>query len=108
MNMTWTPETDEDYDQLQGHAVYGPDGLVIGTIDQVMHPLDEDVSVAQGQHFFVVKVERALIGVLHTDDLYVPEKAVRSISEDRVVLETTRERLPDRHWSSPPEAYRRS
>jgi sporulation protein YlmC with PRC-barrel domain len=106
--MTWTPQTDQDYNRLQGYAVYGPDGLKIGTIDQVMHPLDEDISVAQGQHFFVVKVERALIGVLDTDDLYVPEKAVRSVSEDRVVLETTRERLPDRHWRTPPTEYRRS
>jgi hypothetical protein len=108
VNMTWTPVTDEDYDRLHGYDVVGPDGLIIGTIDQVMHPLDEGESVARGRHFFVVKVERGLMGVLHTDDLYVPEEAVESVSDHRVVLETTRERLPDRHWSTPPTAYRRS
>ena len=106
--MTWTPVTDEDYDRLHGYDVVGPDGLIIGTIDQVMHPLDEGESVARDRHFFVVKVERGLMGVLHTDDLYVPEEAVESVSDHRVVLETTREQLPDRHWRTPPTAYRRS
>ena len=38
----------------------------------------------------------------------VVQEAVESVSDHRVVLETTRERLPDRHWRTPPTAYRRS
>lgn len=106
--MIWKPEADEDYDRLRGDDVYGLDGPRIGTIDQVMHPLDEDGSVAHGRHFFVVKVDRALMGVLNTDDLYVPEMAIRSVSDDQVVLDTTREQLPERHWRQPPTEYRRS
>jgi hypothetical protein len=107
-NMTWTSVTDEDYDCLHGYDVVGPDRLIIGTINQVMHPLDEGESVARCRHFFVVKVERGLIGVLHTDDLYLPEEAVELVSHHRVVLEITRERFPDRHWNTPPTAYRRN
>lgn len=98
--MTFNPQTHEDYDRIKGFDVYSADDEKIGTIDQVLHPADE-MPKARGHHVFLVK-PGTLGSLAGADDMYVPENAIKMVGEDRVILETTKDRMNSMDWSQPP------
>jgi rRNA processing protein Gar1 len=98
MRSTWNPNTHDEYDALKGLDVFTADDEKIGTIDEVLHPADG--STAPDQHFFLVK-PGMLDKLSGEDEMYVPATTVQLVSEDRVVLETTKARVGATNWSAP-------
>jgi rRNA processing protein Gar1 len=98
MSSTWNPSTHDEYDALKGKDVYTADNEKIGSVDEVLHPASG--STARGEHYFLVK-PGMLDKLAGQDELYVPATSVRMVSEDRLVLETTRDTLDAGNWSRP-------
>ncbi|CAN5568811.1 hypothetical protein BH23CHL2_BH23CHL2_08370 [soil metagenome] len=98
MTSTWNPSTHDDYDALKGSDVFTADDEKIGTIDEVLHPAND--STAPNHHYFLVK-PGMLDKLVGEDEMYVPATMVQMVSEDRVVLETTQDRLESTDWSAP-------
>ena len=107
MSTTWNPTTHDDYDALKGKDVFTSDDEQIGTVDQVLHPAND--STARDQHYFLVK-PGMMDKLAGQDELYVPATTVQMVSEDRMILETTKDRVRDANWSKPrnDDTFRRS
>lgn len=98
MSTTWTFNTHEDYDALKGKDVFTADDDKIGTVDEVLHPAND--STAPDQHYFLVK-PGMLDKLIGEDELFVPATAVQFVSEDRVMLQTTKDAVKSVDWSPP-------
>lgn len=107
MSGTWNPSSHDEYDALKNKDVYTSDDEQIGSIEEVLHPANN--STAPDQHYFLVK-PGMLDQLTGEDELYVPATEVQLVSEDRVVLETSKDRLESRDWSPPRNvnSFRRS
>jgi sporulation protein YlmC with PRC-barrel domain len=106
MSSTWNPTTHSDYDALKGMDVFTSDDEKIGTVDQVLHPADD--STARDRHYFLVK-PGMLDKLTGEDEMYVPATQVQMVGEDRLILETTKDRVRSMDWSRPRDVdtYRR-
>ncbi len=101
MSTTWNPSSHNDYDALKGMDVFTSDDEKIGTVDQVLHPAND--STAHDQHYILVK-PGMLDKLVGEDDLYIPATAVQMVGEDRVILETTKDRVDASTWTKPRNA----
>ena len=107
MSTTWNPMDHRDYDNLKGKNVFTSDNEKIGTVDQVLHPANE--STSPDQHLLLVKptMMEKLSG---QDELYIPATTVQMVSEDRVLLEMTKDGAERANWTKPKnfDNFRRS
>lgn len=107
MSTTWNPMSHHDYDVLKGKSVFTKDNEKLGTVDQVLHPASG--STAPDQHYLLVKptmTER----ITGQDELYIPAATVQMVSEDRLILETTKASAERAKWTKPRDfdTFRRS
>lgn len=99
--MSWTPPNHMGADRMLGLDVYGQDDEQIGRVDEVMHPVD--LSEDPQARYLLIKSN-----LLTGWDLYVPEAAVQSVEDDRIILRTTSEEIDTQEWTRPPEGFRLS
>jgi sporulation protein YlmC with PRC-barrel domain len=101
MSTTWNPSSHDEYDALKGKDVFTSDDEKIGTVDQVLHPADN--STSPEQHYFLVK-PGMLDKLAGEDEFYIPATEVQMVGEDRLILETTKDRIDSANWSRPRDA----
>lgn len=102
----WNPKTHEDFDALRGMDVFTADDEKIGSIEEVLHPAND--STSPEWHYF--RIDPGFLDKLTGDDeMYVRASFVEFVSEDRVVLETTKDRVESMDWTAPKDVntYRR-
>jgi hypothetical protein len=78
----------------------------IGTIEEVLHPAND--STAPEMHYF--RADPSFFDKLNgIDKMYVRATMVEFVSDDRVVIETTKDRLESTDWTAPKnvDSYRR-
>lgn len=99
----WTPQTHADYDALKGCPVFSSDGEQVGTVAAVFHP-QAAMPAARGGHYFAVKpgMLKSLFGA---DEVYVPETAIRTIADGKVVLGFAKAALQDQNWTTKPAGW---
>jgi sporulation protein YlmC with PRC-barrel domain len=81
-----------DLRKLKGRDICTTDGQKIGSIDEVISPMEQALDT-----FFIV----------HADDQerYVPAAAMQDFEEDRVVLEVSQAKLTAENWETPPPGW---
>ncbi len=97
--MEWVPPSHAVYDHVQGLTVFSSDGQKIGTIEELLYPID----LSEGKDKYVLRVKA---GPLGSAELYVPETAVQLVEDERVVLALTHEQVAEQNWTTPPEGLR--
>ena len=99
----WHPTTRADYDALTGWGVFSSDNEQVGTVAAVIYPQTAMPS-ARGGHYFAVKpgMLKSLFGA---DEVYVPEAAVRTAVDWKVVLGVAKAALQDQHWTTQPAGW---
>jgi hypothetical protein len=88
--MEWVPPSHAVHDHVQGLTVFSNDGQPIGTIEEVLYPID----LSEGKDKYVLRVKA---GLLDTAELYVPESAVQLVEDERVVLGRTYEQVAEQN-----------
>jgi sporulation protein YlmC with PRC-barrel domain len=81
-----------DLRKLKGRDICTTDGQKIGSIDEVISPMEQVLDT-----FFIV----------HADGqkLYAPAAAMQDFDEDRVVLEVSQAKLAAENWETPPPGW---
>jgi sporulation protein YlmC with PRC-barrel domain len=87
------------WQDIEGMDVFTSDEEQVGTVEQVW--IDESDPT---MHYLRIRAA-ALLEVLGTEDLYVPESDIERIEEDRVVLDTPASAINRPDWTMPPEGY---
>ncbi len=109
---TWNPMTHADYDLLKGMAVVSADGQNVGSIAGIFHP-NMEMPAARGRHYFLLDPGLIKDWFGGFDQVYLPESAIDSVSDDQVVLNMTTEQVKQRsqEWTTQPTglaSYRRA
>jgi hypothetical protein len=106
----WSPTSHADYDVLKGKNVYSTDGEKVGTIKKVFHP-EGDFETARGRHFFLVDPGMLKEWFGGFSDVYLPERAIENVTQDRVTVEFTKDQIRNQNWTTMPAEiaqYRRA
>jgi hypothetical protein len=94
----WNPTTHDDYNELKNVDVFTSDDEKIGTIEEVLHPASGSTSPTE--HYF--RVDPGFFDKLTGDDeMYVRASMVEFVSDDRVVIETPKDRIESTDWTAP-------
>lgn len=97
---SWHPTTHDDYNALKDRQVYTSDDETLGTIEQVFHPQAE-MPEARGSHYFLIK-PGALKEFFGGDEVYLPERVISAVTDDRVVISVSKDQVNEQGWSTPP------
>ena len=111
MTMTrWMPTSHADYDVLVGKDVYSADAEKVGTIKAVFHP-EGDFATSRGHHFFLLDPGLLKEWFGGFSDVYLPESAIESVTQDRVAISFTKDQVKNQGWTTKPaviDRYRRA
>ena len=104
--VAWHPLSHEDYGVMPGKDVSSRDGEKVGTIKEVRHP-ETEFPRSRGQHFFLLDpgVLRDWFGGF--DKVYLPESAIDSVTEDRVVLNLIKDQIKQAGCTETPAGWDR-
>jgi hypothetical protein len=99
----WAPQTDEDYDALKGCDVFSSDGEQVGTVAAIFHP-QATTPATGGRHYFAVKpgMLKSLFGA---DEVYIPETAIRTVTNGKVTLGVAKAALQGQNWTTKPAGW---
>src|SRR5688500_17780551 len=90
---TWSPRTHEGYEHLADKEVVSSDGEKIGKVTAVLHP-EGEATTAIGEHCLAV-MPGVLRNLLGADVAYVPERAIRDVDAERVILNVASDCIAD-------------
>jgi hypothetical protein len=107
VTMTWHPTTHADYETLKGYEVFSADGESVGSITEIFHP-NMDIPAARGRHFFLLDPGLIKDWFGGSDQVYLPEAVIESVTPDRVSLNLTAEQIKQRgrEWTAQPVGLR--
>jgi hypothetical protein len=88
------------YNSLYHRDVVTSDGVKVGYFDQVVFSSFKD------NPYMLVKTG-PLGGLTGTDALYIPERAVDKIANDKVTLKTSAHEIGEQGWARAPQGVQR-
>jgi hypothetical protein len=97
----WQPTSRDNYEEIVGRDVYTHDGELIGRVERIVHPLEEDLEQAHLGHFVVVRPD-FFDGPLGDEIAYIPETNIVLATPDAVELNVDRREIPNQDWANLP------
>ena len=97
----WAPTTHADYDMLLNKDVYSSDGEKVGTVKKVFHP-EGDFVATRGRHFFLLDPGLMKEWFGGFSDVYLPESAIQTVTQDRVTVSFTKDQIKNQGWTTKP------
>jgi hypothetical protein len=76
------------------------DGDAVGTVDELMLPVGTQPGGTTPDHEAHIKVKVGIMGI--GGHWYIPLSAVRTVVDDRVILDVDQTRLGDMGWDTAP------
>jgi hypothetical protein len=83
-----------------GMQVEDADGDAVGTVDELMLPVGTDLRGTTPGREAHIKVRVGIMGI--GGHWYIPVSAVRTVVDDRVILDVDQTRLDEMGWGEPP------
>jgi hypothetical protein len=108
--ITWNPMSEADYGLVPGKDVFSRDGEKVGSVNEVWHP-EAEFPTSFGQHYFLVDPGLLKAWFGGYDTVYLPERAIERVNQDRIVVNLTKEQIKHAGWTTEPtdwDQYRRS
>jgi uncharacterized protein (TIGR02271 family) len=104
----WAPAAATDYSLLTGKDVYSAEGDKVGTIKGDYQP-SGDFAAGVGRHYFLLDPGLLRDWFGGYDEVYLPESAIAAVTDDRVDLSLTKDRIKGQDWTTRPadlDSYR--
>jgi|SRR5579884_358490 len=100
----WLPRTYGDFERLKGRPVYSADGVRLGVVTHIYHPLRYRPDATNHHYLLVARCRGLMRRVVRP--LYVPETALQAITVERVVLALRRDQIRREGWAHAPPDLR--